>query len=506
MKLLSRKNMLKIIKICSVLLFIGCALFLLYYLVLQPYYSRKVTQQYRNIYYSSSKNEENITSINNDVETEAFSIALDDSYKNNSKDANGILLKFSKLLEYNSDIKGWLSINGTNIDYPVMQDFNGGDFYLDHDFEGNKDKNGSLYIDGNCNVEDPSKNIVIHGHNMQSTRMMFYELLNYNRIDYYKEHPVLTFDSIYKNSQWKIISFMRVAGAVSKNDGFNYMTGTFENDEDFLDFLYQIESRSLYYCPVDVNEDDRLLMLSTCSYEIHDYRTVVVARRVRKGESTDVDVDKAYLRQDVLFPNSYYKHYGGEAPVVTNFADAISFNEINWYDGNIRYDSSMGKIVEVDNLKYKITSDTTVSFAGCVNKKIKELKIPSNIEINDRKFEVTEHEKKAFQNLSKLKTLKIGNSIKEIKPSAFTKCSKLESIVIGDNVEIIGKKAFNNLENLKKIKIKSTKLEKIEDKVFKGIFEKPTFNIPEGKKKKYIKLLESSGIPEKSRLKTFKVK
>lgn len=506
MKLLSRKNIPKIIKICSILLFSGCALFLLYYLVLQPYYSKKLTEQYRNIYYNySDETSANSADVTND-ESKTFSVELDNSHKKNAKDSNGILLKFSKLLEYNSDIKGWLSIVNTYIDYPVMQDFDGGDFYLNHDFEGNRDKNGSLYIDGNCNVEDPSKNIVIHGHNMQSTRMMFYELLNYNNLNYYKEHPVITFDSIYKNSQWKIISFMRVAGTISKNNGFNYMTGTFDSDEEFLDFLYQIESRSLYYCPVDVNEDDRLLMLSTCSYEIHDYRTVVVARRVRKGESTDVDVDRAYFREDVLLPDSYYKHYDGEAPVVTNFADAMSFGEINWYDGNVRYDSSIGKTVEVDKLKYKITSDTTVSFAGCSNKNIKELKIPSNVEINDRKFQVTEHEKSAFQNLSKVKTINIGNNITEIKSSAFTECTKLESVVLGSNLESIDKKAFYNLENLKKIKIKSTHLKEIGENAFKGIKEKCKFKIPENKKKKYTSLIKNADTPEEAKYITYKVK
>lgn len=573
MKFLSKKNLSKIIKICSVFLFLGCALFLLYYLVLQPYHSRKVTEQYRNIYYSFS--EDSVDSSGNDsngFESDKFSLNLDNSYKRNAKDSNGRLLKFSKLLEYNSDIKGWLSIPGTKIDYPVMQDIDGGDFYLKHDFEGNKDKNGSLYIDGNCNVETPTKNIVIHGHNMDSTKMMFYELLNYKDINFYKEHPVITFDSIYKNSKWKIISFMRVAGTVSQNGNFNYLKGTFESDGEFLDFLYQIESRSLYYCPVDVNEKDSLIMLSTCSYEINDYRAIVVARKLRKGESEDVDVDKAYIRSDVLFPDSYYRHYGGESPVNTNFAEAMSFDEIKWYDGKVTHESALGKKVKVKKFKYEITSSTSLKFVGYTDINVKNLKIPDKVEIDKREFEVTEYpktsfeslryletvkvgkktlkqalwshigetisigglnyeitgfdtikflgcnnaninklvvpstvyikkkkyyvtecSKTAFNNLTKLESLKIGNKITAIGDNAFTKCKKLESVIIGNSVEKIGKKAFYKLENLKKINLKCTNLASIKEKAFSGIAMNVIFRLPAKKAAEYTELLKISG-------------
>ena len=82
---------------------------------------------------------------------------------------------------------------------------------------------------------------------------------------------------------------MRVSGDFESSDGFNYLQSTFQTKEQFLNFLYQIEVRSSYKCPVDVNEKDSLLMLSTCSYEVHDYRTVVICRKVRKNESSDVD-------------------------------------------------------------------------------------------------------------------------------------------------------------------------------------------------------------------------
>ena len=99
------------------------------------------------------------------------------------------ILKFSQLLKANKDTKGWLRIPGTNIDYPVVQGEKNSDFYLHHNLKGDTDKNGCLYIDANCNVETPTKNIVIHGHNMESTRMMFFQLPKYKDIEFYKKHP-----------------------------------------------------------------------------------------------------------------------------------------------------------------------------------------------------------------------------------------------------------------------------------------------------------------------------
>ena len=145
-----------------------------------------------------------------------------------------------------------------------MQSTGNSEFYLKHDFEGGRDKNGCLYIQSNSKIKPCSKKLVIHGHNMDSTGMMFHQLLKYKDIEFYKQHPVITFDTLYKESKWKIIGYMRVAGDFESSDGFNYLQSTFQTKEQFLNFVYQIEIRSSYKCPVDINEKDSLLMLSTC--------------------------------------------------------------------------------------------------------------------------------------------------------------------------------------------------------------------------------------------------
>lgn len=481
------------VMICSVLLLIGCVIFLIYYLGIQPYHSKQLNNKYKSLYYSVSDSPE--SDGNNEVidddssENTPVDINLDKSYEEGAKGSDGILLKFSKLIEINSDIRGWLKVPGTNIDYPVMQSTGDSEFYLKHDFEGGHDKNGCLYIQSNSKIKPRSKNLVIHGHNMDSTGMMFHQLLKYKDIEFYKQHPVITFDTLYKESKWKIIGYMRVAGDFESSDGFNYLQSTFQTKEQFLNFVYQIEIRSSYKCPVDINEKDSLLMLSTCSYEVHDYRTVVVCRKLRKNESSDVDTSLTHYNKNVLYPSSWYKKYGGEKPTVTSFENAMSFNEIDWYDGSLEVESSVNKTCEVDGYNFKILSNSAVSFEGVKDYSIKSLEIPSTIKFQGRVFDVTTLSKKAFDNLTKLKHLKIGNKVEIIPKKAFVNCPKLEEVIIGDSVNTIEEKAFYKLSNLKYIKIRSNNLDSLEENAFSKIYVRAKFKVPKSMSKAYTKLI-----------------
>lgn len=488
--------------IFSILLFVGCAAFLIYYLILQPAYSRKVTDKYRRMYYAAANDSNNYeqTTDKKGKKKEKLDISLDKSQKG-LKDSNGILLKFSKLLEYNSDIKGWLTIPGTNIDYPVMQAFSGSDFYLTRDFEGHKDKNGSLYVDGHCNVKKPSKSILIHGHNMDSTGMMFHQLLKYKDINFYKEHPVITFDSIYKEAKWKIIAYVRLSGDMKVNQGFTYLKGNFKNKHEFIDFVYQLEMRSLYQCPVKVNENDHLLLLSTCSYEIGDYRTVVVARRIRKGESAKVDTSTAVMRSDVLYPSDWYNKYEGEEPTVISFEDEMSFEKPSWYDGEYTTPSAIGTTFTEKGNIYKVLSRDEVEFVGCENGNVEELIVPSEITNEKRTYKVVSMAKNCLANAYKLKTVRIGDNITEIPARTFTNCSKLEWIVFGKSLKKIGTKAFYKCEKLQIVRFKGTHLKEVGEKAFKGIHRRAVFRIPKQIYNRYMRFIKQSILSDDNKIK-----
>ena len=253
-----------------------------------------------------------------------------------NRDAQGRLLQFKDLLNTSNDVKGWLTIPDTNIDYVVTQGSKDNpDYYLDKDINGKYSKAGTLYLDIRSSVEDNTKNYVIYGHNMVSTvEKMFHFLLNYKKVSYYQQHPLITFDTIYNTGEWKIFAVFITNGSDKKETLYDYRTSTFKGSSEFLNFVYQMRIRSILNIDtVDINENDQILTLSTCSnYELDNYRTVIVARKVREGEDTTVDVDSVTKNENPLYPESYYRHYGGKAPVLADtFEEALTNGDIKWY-------------------------------------------------------------------------------------------------------------------------------------------------------------------------------
>lgn len=257
-----------------------------------------------------------------------------------NRDELGRLKKFSKLLEVNDDVKGWLRIdnlngeNDTKIDYVIVQsEKNDPEYYLTRDWATHDYlKAGSLFLDSTSSVETNTSNLIIHGHNMTSSDDMFHYLLDYHELKFLKDHPIISFDTIYDESLWKVFSVYITPGGNERDDFFPFVKSKFSNDRDYMEYLYQIRVRSLFNIDdVDINENDQILTLSTCSYELSNYRTIVVARKVREGEDVSVDTDSIKKNKNVLYPPSFYKHYGGKAPEIHTFDAALEAGQITWY-------------------------------------------------------------------------------------------------------------------------------------------------------------------------------
>lgn len=273
--------------------------------------------------------------LNNRINSEIQDIA----YNNTDPSANGPAQDWTALKEINDEIVGWITLDGTKIDYPVVEhigDDEDGQYYLYRTYKKDWSLYGCCFMDYRSTDSVHSKNVIIHGHNMNDGSM-FHALMDYGGldgdIDFYKEHPIIKFNTPEEDAEWKIISVFKTSTLFSHGEFFNYMQGTFNSDAEFMNFVYNVRIRSLFNCPVTVNEDDQLLTLSTCSYEFSNWRTVVVARKVRKGESKDVDVSKATYNDDVVFPDVYYSRYGGERPEVLTFKTAHEKGLLPWYDG-----------------------------------------------------------------------------------------------------------------------------------------------------------------------------
>ncbi len=253
---------------------------------------------------------------------------------------NGSSINWDELKKINNEIEAWIQIKDTQIDYPVL--WHKGDdasdqYYLNHNYKSEYDSYGCIFLDYRCTNGMDSKNIVLHGHHMNDGSM-FGDLMEYGgtegNLDFYKEHPTVVFDTPQGDGVYKIISVYKTNTLSAHGEFFNYMVGDFQNEKDFMNYVYNVRIRSLINCPVDVNEDDELLTLSTCSYEYTNFRTVVVARRVRIGEDTKVDAGKASLNSDAVWPEIYYSSRGGTRPNVTDFCTAYEKKQIDWYDGN----------------------------------------------------------------------------------------------------------------------------------------------------------------------------
>lgn len=233
--------------------------------------------------------------------------------------------------EINGDIKGWIKLENTPINYPVLQSAQtDSTYYLYRNYKKNSSGFGSIFLDALCDVVKPSKNLILYGHNMRDGSM-FGNLLKYDSLDFYKEHPLIMFDTLEEQGDWKIISVFKTNTLEEQGKIFNYLMIDFATDNDFLNFVYDLKIRSLIDIPVDIGRNDRLITLSTCSYELTDFRTVVVARKVREGESSVVDVEKAKMNENPLMPTGYYSRYGGKAPVVNGFEKDLADGKLAWY-------------------------------------------------------------------------------------------------------------------------------------------------------------------------------
>ncbi|MBQ9333765.1 MAG: class B sortase [Lachnospiraceae bacterium] len=202
-----------------------------------------------------------------------------------------ILDEYKNVYIKNKSVIGWLTIDGTNIDYPVMQTVNN-DYYLNHNFEGKEDNNGSIFMDCNCDAVFRTTNMIIYGHHMKSGKM-FGNLKKYESEDYCKEHNLIKFDTIYEKGLYEVMYVFRDTIKDAGNVGFKYYQ-FFEaaSEEEFDSNMKAMAEMSLYDTGVTAKYGDELLTLSTCNGSTSTARFVVVAKRVPQDQVTYVYGDE----------------------------------------------------------------------------------------------------------------------------------------------------------------------------------------------------------------------
>lgn len=194
-----------------------------------------------------------------------------------------VLDEYKNLLNKNKRLIGWVKIDDTNIDYPVMQTTDN-EYYLDHNLNQEYDKNGSIFMDKDCDVLKPSTNLILYGHHMRSGRM-FGSLSLYSDQSYYEKHPYIQFDTIYEKGLYEIMYVFR--SRVYSEDEIVFKYYQFidaQSEQEFDSYMNDMEGMSLYDTGVTASFGDRLLTLSTCDYQEKNGRFVVVARKVTAKE------------------------------------------------------------------------------------------------------------------------------------------------------------------------------------------------------------------------------
>lgn len=190
-----------------------------------------------------------------------------------------ILDKYAGLYEENTDLIGWLSIEGMRINYPVMQ-CDDNEYYLHHDFYRREDKYGCLYVKDSADVNTPGTNFIIYGHNMRDGSM-FGDLDLYKEEAFFKEHSMISFDTLYEERSYEIVAVFLSRVYREEDEVFKYYD-FYKADtlEEFQDFYENIKNLSLYDTKVEAEYGDTFLTLSTCAYHVEDGRLVVVAKRI----------------------------------------------------------------------------------------------------------------------------------------------------------------------------------------------------------------------------------
>ncbi|MDD6807166.1 MAG: class B sortase [Oscillospiraceae bacterium] len=220
---------------------------------------------------------------------------------------SGMQPKFADLYVINNDLVGWIRIPGLDIDHPVVQTTDDS-YYLKHNFKKEKSDYGTVFLSSGNSIDYLDLNTVIYGHSMRRDTQMFTPLKEYKSIEGFKKSPIIEFNTIYGDYKFKVFSVFITNGSTAGDNGyvFNYTFSNLASIESFAGFVAEIKQRSLYDTGVDIQPDDRLITLSTCTYEFSNARLVVIGRMVRDGESEEVDISKAVVNSNPRYPQAWY--------------------------------------------------------------------------------------------------------------------------------------------------------------------------------------------------------
>ena len=216
----------------------------------------------------------------------------------NKEDLAPISEDFLELKSMNPDVMGWITA-ADKINYPVVRHSEDENFYLDHNFFGESDLNGSIFL-SQYNVLRPRDTVLqIYGHFL-ATGDMFGTLPKYTDESYMRQHALIEFRTVFADetgSDWYVpVAMFSASMDDDEPQYFNIHPVNFESKEEYREYLKEMRSRSLWKSPADVNEDDELIVLITGSYNFINSRHLLFCRRLRADETPE-QMQALYLNQ-----------------------------------------------------------------------------------------------------------------------------------------------------------------------------------------------------------------
>ena len=280
--------------------FVASTLFLLNYYVIEPYKSGKQSEELASMTATTQQGRDPWDDIRAKYPDVDFPAGMNPAY--------------ADLYALNNDFEGWISIPEMNIDSYVVQSTDN-KYYERRDFYGKSTNYGVPFFDYRNTLQSLDRNTIIYGHNMRHDDKIFGTLEQYREIDGFKKAPFITMNTLYGEYKFKIYAVFISNSKASDDNGhvFNYIF-TAAGNSQFANYIDEIDKRKLYTTGVDINENDKIITLSTCCYDFEDARLVVVGRLLRDGEAAAIDASLPVKNENPKFPQAYYDKKGIENP------------------------------------------------------------------------------------------------------------------------------------------------------------------------------------------------
>ena len=157
-----------------------------------------------------------------------------------------MLPEYAELYEQNNDLVGWICIEDTKINYPVMQSVDNPNFYLKHGFDKAYTDYGCPYVGENCDITKPSDNLIIYGHHMKNGSM-FSDLEKFKKKDFWEEHKTFSFNTLYEKQTYEVIAVFKTAVYTGSANEFKYFQfSDAQTPEHFNEYIAKCKEKALY--------------------------------------------------------------------------------------------------------------------------------------------------------------------------------------------------------------------------------------------------------------------